>query len=150
MTPGLRAGLVAAAVLAADQATKAVVRASIERGEAVDLVLGIQLVNGRNTGIAFGFLQDAGVVLVVFAVVALALLIAFFARHRHRPLVWLPTGMLIGGAAGNVVDRVAEGAVTDFIDLPAWPAFNVADMAITLGVLALLYVLEGPPSRVRR
>lgn len=150
MTPGARAGLVAAAVLAADQATKAIVRATIERGDAVEVGLGIQLVNGRNTGIAFGFLQDAGAILVVFAVVALGLLIAFFARHRDRPLIWLPTGMLIGGAAGNVVDRIAEGAVTDFIDLPAWPAFNVADMGITLGVLALLYVLEGPPSRARR
>jgi signal peptidase II len=61
--------------------------------------------------------------------------------------VWLPTGLLIGGAAGNLLDRVREGAVTDFIDFPAWPAFNVADMAITFGVLTLLYVLEGPPRR---
>ena len=66
-------------------------------------------------------------------------------RHRDRPLVWLPTGLLIGGAAGNLIDRAREGAVTDFIDCPLWPAFNVADMAITFGVLTLLYVLEGPP-----
>ena len=81
------------------------------------------------------------------AALALAALLVFFATHLARPLVWLPTGLLIGGAAGNLIDRAREGAVTDFVDLPLWPAFNVADAAITIGVLALLYVLEGPPSR---
>ena len=60
-----------------------------------------------------------------------------------RPWLWLPTGMLVGGAIGNLIDRVANGQVTDFIKLPAWPAFNVADMSITFGVLILLWVLEG-------
>jgi signal peptidase II len=54
--------------------------------------------------------------------------------------------MLLGGALGNIIDRVRLSAVTDFIKLPAWPAFNVADMSITFGVLVLLYVLEGPPA----
>ena len=74
----------------------------------------------------------------------------FFHRHRDRPLVWLPTGLLIGGACGNLIDRTREGAVTDFMDLPWWPAFNIADVAITFGVLTLLYVLEGPPRHGRR
>jgi signal peptidase II len=56
--------------------------------------------------------------------------------------VWLPTGLLIGGAAGNLIDRIREGSVTDFFDLSWFPAFNVADVAITFGVLTLLYVLE--------
>jgi signal peptidase II len=142
--------MVAVAVVAADQAVKALVRSTIERGDAVDLVLGIQIVNVRNRGIAFGMFSGGGVLLVVFALAALAALLVFFARHRDRPLVWLPTGLLIGGATGNLIDRAREGAVTDFIDLPAWPAFNVADMAITFGVLTLLYVLEGPPRRGRR
>ena len=73
-------------------------------------------------------------------------LLVFFATHLTRPLVWLPTGLLIGGAAGNLVDRAREGAVTDYLDLPLWPTFNLADAAITIGVLSLLYVLEGPPS----
>ena len=72
-------------------------------------------------------------------------LLAFFATHSRRPLVWLPTGLLLGGAAGNLIDRMRQGFVTDFIDLPLWPAFNVADTCITIGVLTLLYVLEGPP-----
>jgi signal peptidase II len=147
VTATARAALVAAVVVAADQAVKALVRTTIDRGDEVRLFLGIKLVNLRNNGIAFGMFSGGGVVLVLFAVAALAALLVFFGRHRDRPLVWLPTGLLIGGAAGNLLDRVREGAVTDFIDFPAWPAFNVADMAITFGVLALLYVIEGPPSR---
>ena len=143
----LRAVAVAILVLAADQLTKAVVRGSIGRGERVDVVLGIDLVNTRNSGVAFGFFSGGGTIVAFVAAIALAALLIFFATHLTRPLVWLPTGLLIGGAAGNLVDRAREGAVTDFVDLPLWPAFNLADAAITIGVLALLYVLEGPPSR---
>jgi signal peptidase II len=150
VSPAGKAALVAAAAVAADQATKAVVRTTIERGDQLDVVLGIHLVNVRNRGIAFGMFSDGGVVLVLFALAALIALLVFFARHRDRPLVWLPTGLLIGGATGNLIDRAREGAVTDFIDLPAWPAFNVADICITFGVLTLLYVLEGPPRHGRR
>ena len=145
MTPAVRVGVVAAATVAADQAAKALVRSTIDRSDSVDLILGIHLVNVRNRGIAFGMFSGGGILLVLFALAALAALLVFFHRHRDRPLVWLPTGLLIGGAAGNLIDRTREGAVTDFIDLPYWPAFNVADMAITFGVLTLLYVLEGPP-----
>jgi signal peptidase II len=142
-----RAALVAVATVALDQAVKALVRTTIEPGDAVGLFLGIKITNVRNNGIAFGMFSGGGVVLVLFAVAALGALLVFFFRHRDRPLVWLPTGLLIGGAAGNLIDRVREGAVTDFIDFPAWPAFNVADIAITFGVLTLIYVLEGPPRR---
>jgi signal peptidase II len=150
VTPAARAAAVAVATVAADQLTKALVRTTIDRGDGVDLVLGIQIVNVRNRGIAFGVFPGGGALLVLFAAAALVALLVFFARHRDRPLVWLPTGLLIGGAAGNLIDRAREGAVTDFIDLPLWPAFNVADMAITVGVLALLYVLEGPPRHGER
>ncbi len=150
MTPAARAALVATVTVAADQALKAAVRSTIERGEHVDLILGIDLVNVRNRGIAFGMFSDGGTLLVIFAVAALAALLVFFATHRDRPLVWLPTGLLIGGATGNLIDRISEGAVVDFVDLPWWPAFNLADVSITFGVLALLYVLEGPPRHGRR
>lgn len=145
MTAAGKAALVAAATVAADQAVKAFVRTTIERGDGIDLILGIELVNVRNRGIAFGMFSGGGILLVLFAVAALIALLVFFARHRDRPLVWLPTGLLIGGATGNLIDRTREGAVTDWFDLPYWPAFNLADVAITFGVLTLLYVLEGPP-----
>jgi signal peptidase II len=150
VTPARRAALVVAATVAADQGVKAIVRTTIERGDEVHLFLGIQLVNVRNRGIAFGMFSGGGVLLVLFSLAALAALLVFFARHRDRPLVWVPTGLLIGGATGNLIDRAREGAVTDFLDLPRWPAFNVADVAITFGVLTLLYVLEGPPRHGRR
>jgi signal peptidase II len=150
VSPGARAALVAAVTVAADQASKALVRSTIERGEVVDALPVVDLVNTRNRGIAFGLFADGGVLLVLFAALALGALLVFFARHRTTPLVWLPTGLLIGGAAGNLIDRTRDGAVTDFIDFPAWPAFNLADVAITLGVLSLLYVLEGPMRHERR
>jgi signal peptidase II len=147
VTAGAKAALVAAVTVAADQAVKALVRTTIDRGEEVDLFLGIQLVNARNRGIAFGMFSDGGILLVLFACAALVALLVFFARHRDRPLVWLPTGLLIGGATGNLIDRVREGAVTDWFDLSWFPAFNLADAAITLGVIALLYVLEHGAAR---
>ena len=143
----LRVGLLAAGILAVDQGTKALVRAGIEPGERDGIFPGVELVHVRNRGIAFSLFEGGGVLLVIVAGLAVAALLVFFARHTRRPLVWLPTGLLLGGAAGNLLDRAREGAVTDFVKLPLWPAFNVADMCVTFGVLALLYVLEGPPSR---
>jgi signal peptidase II len=140
----LAAGAVAAGVVAVDQLTKALVRDGLTLGERRDLVAGIDVVNVRNSGIAFGFLSGGGGVLVVGTALALLALVFFFLTHTGRPLVWLPTGLLLGGAIGNLIDRSVEGSVTDFVKFPHFPAFNVADTAITFGVLALIYVLEGP------
>ena len=145
MSPGrtvLRAALVAAAVVALDQLTKAIVRAQIERFEEVDLVLGLKFIHTRNTGVAFSMFSGGGAIVIVIALVALAALLVFFFSHIHKKLVWLPTGLLIGGAAGNLIDRIRIGAVTDFVKFPHFPAFNVADMCITFGVIALIWVLE--------
>jgi len=134
---------VAVVVLVLDQVTKLLVDGSIPRGDSEDLVLGVRLVNVRNTGVAFSSLQGAGPIIGVIVAVALAALLFYFARHASKPLIWLPTGMLLGGALGNVVDRIREGAVIDFIKVfDFWPAFNVADSAITIGVLMLLWVME--------
>jgi signal peptidase II len=140
--PVARAGLVLAAVLAADQGVKALVDGSLARGEERDVVAGIKLVNVRNSGVAFGQLQDGGAVVGVVVAVAMCALLVYFSRHLRQPWIWLPTGLLLGGALGNVVDRVREGAVVDFLKLPHWPAFNVADSAITIGVV-VLFLLVG-------
>ena len=145
MSPGraaLRAVLVAVAVIAVDQAAKAIVRAQIGPFEQIRLLPGVKLVHSENTGIAFSVLSGGGPLVVIVAVGALAALLVFFFTHLERPLVWLPTGLLLGGAAGNLIDRARHGAVTDFIKLPHWPAFNVADIGVTVGVLVLVYVLE--------
>ncbi|HEX7298081.1 MAG TPA: signal peptidase II [Solirubrobacteraceae bacterium] len=142
MAPWLRAAAVTAVVIALDQATKALVRAHVALGDRHDVVPGVDIVHVRNKGVAFNQLAGGGALVTVIVAVALVALLAYFATHLDKPLVWLPTGMLLGGALGNIIDRVRDGAVTDFIKLPAWPAFNVADMSITFGVIVLLYVIE--------
>jgi signal peptidase II len=141
----VRAAALAAAVVAADQLTKSLVRHNVRIGSSDGIFPGVQLVHVHNRGVAFGLFVNGGVLLVIVGVAAVSALLIFFATHSRRPLVWLPTGLLLGGAAGNLIDRLDQGYVTDFIDLPLWPAFNLADMCITFGVLSLLYVLEGPP-----
>jgi signal peptidase II len=140
-----RAVALTLAVVVADQVTKALVRANVDLGSRDGVLPGVEIVHVRNRGVAFGLFSDGGLVLVVIGIASVVALLAFFATHSRRPLVWLPTGLLLGGAAGNLIDRTRQGFVTDFIDLPFWPAFNVADSCITIGVLSLLYVLEGPP-----
>jgi signal peptidase II len=137
-----RAGLLTAAVIVVDQVTKALVRSGIEPGDRHRLLPAVDLVNVRNRGIAFGLFTDSGVLLTAVTIAALGLLVVYFVRHAQKPLVWLPTGLLLGGALGNMLDRASRGGVTDFIDVSPWPAFNVADASITVGVLLLLYVIE--------
>jgi signal peptidase II len=109
-------------VLVLDQITKSAVRHSIVPGEERRFLPGVELVNTRNHGVAFGFLPGSHVGVTVLIAIALIVLIAYFALHVTSPLMWLPTGMLIGGAVGNIVDRVRSGSVTDFVKLPlGWP-----------------------------
>jgi len=138
-----RASVLTAVVIALDQLTKHTIATGIRPGESHKFLPAIQLVHVRNTGVAFGFLSGGGAVVLIFTLLALAVLLGYFALRPDRPWLWVPTGMLVGGAIGNLIDRVVSGSVIDFIKLPAWPAFNVADMSITFGVLALLWVLEG-------
>jgi signal peptidase II len=126
----------------ADQATKAIAIASLERGEEVNVFLGLDMTYVRNEGVAFGALSGGGPVLVIVIVVALSGLLTYFALNSTVPFLWLPVGLILGGALGNLADRARDGAVIDFIDPIAWPAFNLADTAIVAGVLGLLYVVE--------
>ncbi len=144
-SPWARVALVALAVVAVDQLSKGAVRRSIVPGEEHRVLPGVELVDTRNHGVAFGFLPGDHVAVTVVIGLALLALLAYFARHAARPWIWLPTGMLLGGALGNIVDRLREGSVTDFVKLPlGWPPFNLADVSITLGVLLLLLVIERP------
>ena len=138
-----RVAVVAAALVAVDQATKQWVVASVDRGERRNVFFGIDLTYVRNEGVAFGALSDGGPVLVVVIALALGGLVTYFALNSSVPALWLPVGLILGGALGNLADRARDGAVIDFIDPVAWPAFNLADAAIVVGVLGLLYVSEG-------
>jgi signal peptidase II len=81
---------------------------------------------------------------VVITIATMALLLVYFALHSDRPGLWLVVGLVIGGALGNLADRVRIGAAIDFIDPPVWPAFNLADVAIVGGVAWLAYMLLTP------
>jgi signal peptidase II len=143
-----RAAAVAVAAVALDQVTKAIVRANVAPGEHIDVGGVVDIVRVANRGIAFGMLDNAGSVVLVVAAVAFAALLGAFLVSAERPGLWLPIGLLAGGAVGNLIDRVRDGYVTDFIDPPRWPAFNVADVEITAGVLILIgiYAFGGEPT----
>lgn len=140
---GLAAALCGAVVIA-DQAAKAVVEDRITLGEKVDVLGPLKLTLSHNEGVAFGLAGGSGAPLVVVTLVALGVVLYLFSRNPARPLMWVATGLLAGGAIGNLADRIRAGAVTDFIELPHWPPFNLADVAISCGVvlLVLIYLRE--------
>ncbi|MGI8801847.1 MAG: signal peptidase II [Solirubrobacteraceae bacterium] len=143
----LRAGVVLGCVVIADQITKHLVDSSIGPTEHRSILPGLQLVHAVNEGVAFSVRAGGPQIVVVVIAIAIVAIVAYFVTHVERPLLWLPAGLMVGGALGNLVDRVRNGAVTDFIKLPHWPAFNLADASITIGVIALLFVLrdDGSP-----
>lgn len=145
----VRAAALGAAVVGLDQLTKDTVAAGIAPGAQQSLLPGVHLVHVHNTGVAFGVLSGGGAIVLVCTLLALAALIAYFVLHPGRRGLWVPTGLLLGGAIGNLIDRLVHGSVTDWIKLPHWPAFNVADIAITVGVIALLFVVERGAAKSR-
>lgn len=138
------AGALGGLVVVADQATKALVEASLVPGERVELLGPLQLTLAHNRGVAFGLASGGGALLIGLTVAALLFVAVLFAREPGRRGMWAAVGLLAGGAVGNLVDRVRAGEVTDFVDFLGWPPFNLADVAITLGVvaLALIYMRE--------
>lgn len=138
-----RALAVCGAVVLVDQITKAIVVSSLSIDQHEKLVLGFSLANTQNSGLAFGIGGGQDFVLAV-TIAALALVLLWFAIDPRRPGLWLAVGLLAGGALGNLADRVRTDAVTDFIDPPLWPTFNLADVAITLGAVVLVLASIGP------
>jgi signal peptidase II len=142
--------LTAFSVLALDLFAKALVRSGVEHGERRDLVGGaLRLTHVDNEGVAFGRLSGSPVLVALVVGLALVALVVYVGMHLDVPGIWLPTGLLLGGAAGNLVNRIARGHVTDYLELPRWPAFNLADICITVGVILLLVVVERDARRAR-
>jgi signal peptidase II len=140
LVPGLAA---CGVVVALDQGTKAFATSLVDPGDHVEVLPFLAFENVRNKGVAFGLGGDISAALIGVTIVVLAgLLVYLAARGDGGWGVWLPAAMLLGGALGNLADRVRDGAVIDFIDLPLWPTFNLADVAITVGVLLLLFDVE--------
>jgi signal peptidase II len=141
-TAYLRAAAVMAVVIGLDQLTKHLIRSNIAPGDTVHIFPGLKLVDWDNSGVAFSVFSGGGAVIYVLTAVALLALVGYLTAQPQRPWLWLPTGMLLGGAIGNLIDRIAHGAVTDFVKFPVWPAFNLADTSITFGVIILVVVFE--------
>jgi signal peptidase II len=137
---GLAAAL-CALVVALDQGAKAVVESNLALGEDVALLGPLGLTLSYNEGVAFGLAGSGGAGLILLGFAALALVGFVFSRDPSRPGMWVATGLVAGGAVGNLIDRVRVGRVTDFIDLPHWPPFNLADMTIVIGVFLLAAIL---------
>jgi signal peptidase II len=130
----------AGAVVLLDQLTKWVIRSNLDRGDSHE-VLGslLRIVHVTNSGAAFGTFQGAGPLLAITSVVGmLAILVYLFSPGFAHPIVRTGLALMLGGAIGNLIDRVLEGRVVDFVKVPNWPAFNVADSGITVGVVVLI------------
>lgn len=135
-------------VVALDQASKAAASSLVDRGDTVEVLPFLSIADVRNRGIAFGLFGAASPVLVGLTIVALIGVLVYLAAGSSGPRVWVSAGLLLGGALGNLADRVRIESVIDFIDVPVWPTFNVADMAIVAGVFCLVLLPDGKaPSR---
>ena len=127
-------------VIALDQATKILIRSLLERGESwPDAGWDIRIRYVTNTGAAFGIFEDQTLFLTAMALIGL---FAIYLYYRFPPfdhfVVPIAIGMMLGGASGNLIDRITKGRVTDFIDFPHFPAFNVADSSISVGIAVIL------------
>jgi signal peptidase II len=133
---------VAFAAVVADQVTKQIVVSSLELGESVHVVGPLEIRHVTNPGIAFGLFSTWATAVTVLTAVAVGWMLFYFARSGARhPVLPVALGLLVGGSISNLVDRVRLGHVTDFLDLRFWPAFNLADSFIVVGVALLLAAL---------
>ena len=138
------AGALCGLVVILDQAAKALVERNLVPGQDVEVLGPIELTLSHNSGVAFGLASGGGTRLVGLTVLALVVIGFLFWRNPTRPGMWIAAGLLAGGALGNLADRVRADAVTDYVQIGSWPAFNLADVAVTAGVvvLALSYLHE--------
>jgi len=146
---------VAFAVIVADHLTKWLVSSTLEFQQAVPVLPFFSLVRVHNTGAAFSFLADAGGwqrwFFIAVGVIATVIIVRLLKHHSHEPRLAFPLALVLGGALGNVIDRVVLGHVVDFLYFHyrgyAWPAFNVADSAISVGAALLIWdSLRGKPA----
>ena len=145
---------VALAAIGADQLTKGIVTSRLGLYDEVHVAGPLSIHHVQNSGIAFGLFASATAVVILLTTAAVAWMLYFFARSGSRhPVLPIALGLVIGGSVSNLVDRVRLGHVTDFLDFKFWPAFNLADTFIVVGVAVLLLTLvatDRRPSRPQR
>jgi len=139
--------LIGLLILVADQLSKAWVRVSLPEGQSLFEVGFFQITHVQNTGAAFGLFRGQALILTIFAIISITVILVYvFVSYRRFPwldsmLSKLALGLVFGGIVGNLIDRLRLGHVTDFIDFGFWPAFNIADSAVTVGVIIFAYYL---------
>jgi signal peptidase II len=142
---------IAVAAIVADQSTKHIVASQLWLDENVKVLGPFSIHHVQNSGIAFGLFAQATGVVIVLTLVAIGWMIIYFSRSGARhPLLPVAVGLLIGGSVSNLADRIRLGHVTDFLDLRYWPAFNLADSFIVIGVAILLGALVSADRAPRR
>ena len=142
---------IALAAIAADQLTKHIVTASLRLDEGTHVVGPFWIHHVQNSGIAFGLFASATPIVILLTAIAVGWMLVFFARGGARhPVLPVALGLVIGGSVSNLLDRVRLGYVTDFLDLRYWPAFNLADSFIVIGVVILLGALLAADRTPRR
>jgi signal peptidase II len=133
---------VAAAAIVADQLTKQVIARTMAVGDSVDIIGPFSIHHVENSGIAFGLFASRTTFVIAITAIAVGWMVWFFARSgRRHPVLPVALGFVLGGSIANLIDRVRLGHVTDFLDLEAWPAFNLADTFIVVGVAVLFGTL---------
>jgi signal peptidase II len=138
----LELAAVAFAAVVADQLTKWLVASNLELGDGVHILGPFWIRHVQNSGIAFGFFPSATAAVIVLTAGAVAWMVVYFARSGGRhPVLPIALGLVIGGSVSNLADRIRLGHVTDFLDLRYWPAFNLADSFIVIGVGIILVAL---------
>ena len=138
----------AALVVLCDQATKFLVREYLQLSQSVPAEGFFRITHTYNTGSAFGLFQGQNTPLIVVAFAGIFILGLIYRSQRPPSnLLRLSLGLQIGGAVGNLTDRLLFGHVTDFLDVGAWPIFNLADSSIVVGLALLVWVFMGPGRR---
>ncbi|HWX08747.1 MAG TPA: signal peptidase II [Gaiellaceae bacterium] len=144
---------IALAAIAADQLTKRIVTSHLALDQGDHVIGPFWIHHVQNSGIAFGLFSSRTAAVIVLTGIAVVWMLVFFARSGARhPVLPVALGLVIGGSMSNLLDRVRLGYVTDFLDLRYWPAFNLADSFIVIGVVILLVALiasEREPRRAR-
>jgi signal peptidase II len=135
------AGALCGLIVILDQAAKALVEAHLVPGQQVDVLGPVGLTLSHNKGVAFGLASGSTAPLIAFAAIALVFVGFVLARNPTTPWMWVAVGLVAGGALGNLADRLRAGAVTDYVEIGSWPPFNLADVAITTGVLLFALIL---------
>lgn len=142
--------LIASFVFVLDRLAKIAVVGNMAYGQSIDVLPGIfNLTLTLNSGTAFGLLKGQNTLLAVFSALAAAVIVIYAVTHKGAGIaITFALGLILGGALGNLFDRVRFGRVIDFLDFHIWPVFNIADSAITIGAVLLAWNILIPKRRV--